>query len=129
MVRAGAGLVAAVAKTDVPPSSSVAPAARVSRGGAVALHPMCWPSPRLGPSSTVAPLVGEGSGVQPKGCGPQCEVSAFGLRPSSPIIKWTLKVKNFLVTGRWNWALLKTLDVSKGGPMPGSNLRSRPQIF
>ena len=73
MVRLGSGLGAAVAATDAPPSSGVAPAAGVSRGAALAVHPMFWPCPRLGPSPNVTPLVGI-SGVQPKGCGPHAKV-------------------------------------------------------
>ena len=58
MVRPGSGLGAAVAATDVPPSSSVAPAAGVFRGAALAVHPMYGPALGLGPSSNVTPLVG-----------------------------------------------------------------------
>ena len=97
MVRAGAGLVAAVATTDAPPSTGVVPAARVSRGGAVALHPMCWPSPRLGPSSTMTPLVGKVPGSSPRAVDPNAKVlpSALGQDLSRHYyFKWTPKVNN-----------------------------------
>ena len=55
MVRPGAGLGAAVAATDVPPSSSMAPAAGVFRGAALAVHPMYGSALGLGPSLNVLP--------------------------------------------------------------------------
>ena len=80
MVRLGSGLGAALAATDVPASSSVAPAAVVSWGAALAVHPMCWPCPRLGPSSAVAPLVGKFPGSSPRAVDPNAKVlpSALG---------------------------------------------------
>ena len=69
MLRPGAGLGAAVAATDVPPFSSMAPAAGVFRGPALAVDPMHGSALGLGPSSNVTPLVGI-SGVQPKAVDP-----------------------------------------------------------
>ena len=82
MLQPGAGLVAAVAATDAPPSSSMAPAAGVSWGAALAVHPMYGLALGLGPSSNVTPLVGIFWGPA-QGLWTPCEVLALGLRPSS----------------------------------------------
>ena len=95
MDQAGAGLVAAVATTDAPPSTGVAPAAGMSRGGALVLHPTHRPCPRLGPSSTMAPLVGKVPGSSPRAVTPTRSLSPR-LQAELSIIKWTLKVINFL---------------------------------
>ena len=69
MAQPGSGLGAVLTATDVPFSSSVAPASGVFRGPALAVDPMHGPALGLGPNSNVTLQVGI-SGVQPKAVDP-----------------------------------------------------------
>ena len=117
---------AVLTATDVPPFPSVAPAARVFRGAALAVHPMFWPCPRLGPSPNVTLQVGFlGSSLRAvdptrRSC-PRPEAE-----PNRRYFMWTLKVKNFYLLDIKFWAL----SCEPGGVLGQEKcLRSHAQVL
>ena len=75
----------------------------------MALHPMDWPCPRLGPSLNVALQVGF-LGSSPRAVDPNAKVlpSALGRDLSGRYyFKWTLKVKLYLLDVKCGLSLLK----------------------